>query len=55
VVPISAQTLSILTVAFYTKKARNPFLLCPQGSIIESAVCKIGKGKYQLWNRSRGF
>lgn len=37
------------------KKARNPFLLCLQGSIIESVVCKIGKGKYQLWNRSRGF
>ena len=37
------------------KKARNPFLLCLQGSIIKSVVCKIGKGKYQLWNRSRGF
>ena len=37
------------------KKARKPFLLCLQGSIIESTVYKIGKGKYQLWNRSRGF
>ena len=27
------------------KKARTPFLLCPQGSIIESVVCKIGKGE----------